>query len=594
MMNKRQQKQYDQITKFLEQYGAKFKEGTGYEHSEKNIVIINKYNIEKIVLPGNCIRLKANNEYWTFDGVMNDRQKNEFKIIKGIAESKGGKLLSTVYVDCDTALEFLDKDGNHFKKPGKEIKNYNKWSPFENGRVMNNPEYHLNELRKIAESKGGKLISTEYTNGRTKLEVEDKNGMRFFMSGTDLRRNHWSPFESNTVRDSEYHLNLLREIAKNKGGKLISTQYLGAKIKLEFEDSQQRRFFMTPDDVKGTKGRWSGYESGNVYNNPEYHLNILREIAKNKGGKLISTQYINGRTKLEFENIFGRRFYLTPNQVKKGVWSHFEVINISEERCRQCIEFIFGEEFPNIWGVIKNPKTNRGMQFDGYNENFRIAFEYQGEQHYSWENCRGKTEEKKKQNFIKNLNNDEIKFNISKKESIKLITIKYFENYKEDKQYLEHVIKELKLLNDDLINICLSNIKNKLNEFKIDYSKFPTNEKYLEPLRKIAASNGGKLISTQYIDNNTKLEFEDKNGNRFFRKPGEIKDIKNPRWSPFEVQKIRVPEYQFKKIKDLIESNGGKLISKEYINANTKIEFEDRNGKVYAKKSCQIKKHNFA
>lgn len=308
----------------------------------------------------------------------------------------------------------------------------------------------------------------------------------------------------------------------------------------------------------------------------------------------LSKNYISAKTKMEFEDRDKNRFYCTPNQIKRGVWSKYEIFNLSEERCRQCIEFIFGQEFPNVWGIIKNPKTNRSMQFDGYNEQLKIAFEYQGEQHYSWENCIGKTEEKKKQNFIKNIKNDEIKLNLCEKEDIQLLKIKYFENYKEDKQYLEHVIKELIMLNDEVINSYLSSIEKQVNEFKIDYSKLPTNERYLEPLRKIAESNGGKLISTQYINNNTKLEFEDKNGNRFFRKPGEVKDIKNPRWSPYELKQIRVPEYKLKEIKNLIESKGGKLISKEYINTKTKIEFEDRNGKQFCKKPYHLKNHKFA
>lgn len=592
-MNKRQQKEYDKISKFLDQYGAKIKDE--YVHSELPLTIINKYGIEHTQRADSVKRISKKSKYWTFDGVMCDRERNELQIIKEIAKSKGGKLLSTVYVDSDSNLEFIDKNGNYFKKPGKEVKNYNKWSPYENGRVLNNPEYHLNELRKIIESKGGKLISTEYINNSNKLEVEDKNKVRFFMSARDLKRNHWSPYEQNKVmNDPEYHLDILRKIAESKGGKLISTEYLGAKVKLEFEDSAGRRFFMAATDVKQPKGSWSPYESGNVYNNPEYHFNEIKKIAESKGGKVISKKYISAKTKMEFENIFGRRFFCTANQIKKGIWSHFEIINISEERCRQCIEFIFEQEFPNVWGIIKKPKTNRSMQFDGYNKKLNMAFEYQGEQHYSWEQCRGKTEEKKKQNFEKYFKNDLEKLNLCKEKNIYLIPVKYFENCKEDKQYLEHVIKELKMLDDEVINSYLSSVEKQVNEFKIDYSKLPTNERYLEPLRKIAESNGGKLISRQYINNNTKLEFEDKNGNRFFRKPGEVKDIRNPRWSPFELQKIRVPEYQFQKIKDLIESNGGKIISREYINANTKIEFEDKEGKKFCKKPCHIKNHKFA
>lgn len=593
MMNKRQQKEYDKINKFLEQFEAKIKEE--YVHSELPLTIVNKYGIEHTQRADSVKRISKKSKYWTFDGVMCDRERKELQIIKEIAESKCGKLLSTIYIDSDTNLEFIDKDGNYFKKPSKEVKNYNKWSPFENGRVMNNPEYHLNKIRKIAESKGGKLISTEYINSNIKLELEDKNGMRFFMCSRDLNRNHWSPYEQNKVmNDPDYHLNILKKIAESKGGKLISTKYLGAKIKLEFEDSKQRRFFMTPDDVKGKEGRWSPYESGNVYNNPQYHLNILKEIAKKRGGKVISKNYISAKTKMEFEDREKNRFYCTPNQIKRGVWSKYEIFNLSEEKCRQCIEFIFGQEFPNVWGMIKNPKTNRNMQFDGYNKNLKIAFEYQGEQHYSWENCIGKTEEKKKQNFIKNVKNDEIKLNISKKANIKLIRIKYFEKYKEDREYLEHVIKELKLLNIDVINNYILSVENKINEFKIDYNKFPTNEKYLEPLRKIAESKGGKLISTQYINNNTKLEFEDKNGNRFFRKPCEVIDVNNNRWSPYEVKKVKIPEYHYSLLKNIIENNGGKLISKLYINCNTKLEFEDKSGKIFLKKPAQIKKHNFA
>lgn len=68
----------------------------------------------------------------------------------------------------------------------KKLK-YNKWSPYENGRVLNNPEYYLNKLRKFAEAKGGKLISTEYINGNTKLELEDKNVNVFYKIASKIK-----------------------------------------------------------------------------------------------------------------------------------------------------------------------------------------------------------------------------------------------------------------------------------------------------------------------------------------------------------------------------------------------------------------------
>jgi len=583
-MNKRQQKEYDKITKFLEQFGAKIKDGAEYIHSELPLTISNKYDIEHTQRADSVKRISKKSKYWTFDGVMCDRERKELQIIKEIAESKGGKLLSTIYVDCEKNLEFLDKDGNLFKKPGKEIKN-NKWSPYESKRVYNNPEYHLNELTKIAESKGGRLISTEYINTTNKLEVEDKYGNRFWMSSSDLKRNHWSPYEQGQVVNNPlYHLNELRKIAESKGGKVISTEYINAHAKLEFEDSEGRRFFMAATDVKSN--RWSGYESGNVYNNPEYHLNELTKIAESKGGKLISTKYINGRTKLEFEDRNKKRFNSTPNAIKRGQWSPFENVNLSEEKTRQCIELIFNDTFPSIWGVIRKSTTNRIMQLDGYNNKLKIAFEYQGEQHYSWQDCRGTTEEKKKQIFSKVIKNDQEKLKLCNEKNIHLITIKYFEKYKEDKQYLIHVINELKKHNNDIFSKYLENIENKINQFKFDYNKLPTNEKYLKNLRLIAEKKGGKLISTQYVDNLTKLEFLDENNNTFWSSPT---NIKSGRWSPYISKKVTDPKYHLNQLKILAEKKGFKLISINYVNTKGKLEYEDQKGNRFFRSSSYVK-----
>lgn len=56
------------------------------------------------------------------------------------------------------------------------------------------------------------------------------------------------------------------------------------------------------------------------------------------------------------------------------------------------------------------------------------------------------------------------------------------------------------------------------------------------------------------------------------------------------MKKIKVPSYHFNLIKSLIESNGGELISKEYINCYTKMEFKDKNGNVFYKCASKIKK----
>lgn len=53
-----------------------------------------------------------------------------------------------------------------------------------------------------------------------------------------------------------------------------------------------------------------------------------------------------------------------------------------EEACRDHFELKFGKPFPKIrpdW--LTNPQTGRKLELDGYNNQLKIAFEYDGVQH---------------------------------------------------------------------------------------------------------------------------------------------------------------------------------------------------------------------
>jgi hypothetical protein len=59
-----------------------------------------------------------------------------------------------------------------------------------------------------------------------------------------------------------------------------------------------------------------------------------------------------------------------------------------EEISRYVFEELYGVKFVSVrpdW--LRNPKTNRNMELDGYNESLKVAFEYQGKQHYEKVSC---------------------------------------------------------------------------------------------------------------------------------------------------------------------------------------------------------------
>lgn len=105
-----------------------------------------------------------------------------------------------------------------------------------------------------------------------------------------------------------------------------------------------------------------------------------------------------------------------------------------EEICRNYLEERFGKPFPNTrpkWLV--NPKTGRCLELDCYNEELKIAVEYNGEQHYVFPNVWHKT----KSSFEEQVRRDAYKINRCEEYGIHLVTVPYTVKKKDIPKYIE-------------------------------------------------------------------------------------------------------------------------------------------------------------
>ena len=79
----------------------------------------------------------------------------------------------------------------------------------------------------------------------------------------------------------------------------------------------------------------------------------------------------------------GGFWQLPGNHLKNGCAQCGEQRNISESNVRVVLEEVFGIKLPSSYpSWLINPKTDKKLQLDGYNEQHKIAFEFQGIQHY--------------------------------------------------------------------------------------------------------------------------------------------------------------------------------------------------------------------
>lgn len=105
----------------------------------------------------------------------------------------------------------------------------------------------------------------------------------------------------------------------------------------------------------------------------------------------------------------------------------------TEEKCRRIIESIYGLPFPPCERFVINSRTSTEkkknyLTLDGYNPSLRIAFEYQGPQHYHYPNYLSRQGKMTREQFLEGIERDRLKKAACKAAGITLLIIPYTED----------------------------------------------------------------------------------------------------------------------------------------------------------------------
>jgi len=97
----------------------------------------------------------------------------------------------------------------------------------------------------------------------------------------------------------------------------------------------------------------------------------------------------------------------------------------------------------------------------------------------------------------------------------------------------------------------------------------------IEDMQEIAEKRKGKCLSNTYVDANTKLLWQCRNGHTWEATPGHVK---NGTWCPIcgGTVKLTIEEMQ-----NIANKHGGKCLSKKYIDANTKLQWQCSEGHIW-------------
>jgi hypothetical protein len=208
-------------------------------------------------------------------------------------------------------------------------------------------------------------------------------------------------------------------------GKCLSKRYINDKTKLEWYCGKCGYIWKTtPHSIK--KGRWCAQCAGNI----KYTLEDMQKFAEKRGieetgkpGKCLSQRYDHNKANLIWQcGKCGTIWNALPKSVIHHSWCPNCSSGKMERKVRKIFKEIFNAKFPTSrpkWLI--NPLTNSQMHLDGYNWKLKLAFEYNGSQHYRFT----KYFHRNYQEFLDQQKRDIIKKELCKARKITLIVVPY-------------------------------------------------------------------------------------------------------------------------------------------------------------------------
>ena len=345
----------------------------------------------------------------------------------------------------------------------------------------------------------------------------------------------------------------IRSIAEAKSGILLSTEYTNNREKLLWQCVKGHKWFATAHDVCSKSNSWCPKCSGKA----RLTIDELNEIAKSKGGKLLSKKIINSKTKLKWQCADGHTWEAQPTCIKnQNQWCPYCNAYPNEEKCRYILEYLLQTPFRKNRTLLGNR-----IELDGYSARYNLAFEFHGIQHYEFKRFfhRDSTA------FKRNQKRDEEKKKMCYEKGIRLIVIPH---------YIIHQKGGLtKYISDELHNYKIK-LKKGLRSFSFD--DFQNTLSELNKLDTIAKQRGGKLLSKEYLGLHIKLQWQCSKGHQWLATPSNVKN--NNSWC---LKCSGSERKTIKQMQDLARSKGGRCLSEKYTNVKTKLKWQCEKGHIF-------------
>ena len=207
----------------------------------------------------------------------------------------------------------------------------------------------IEDMQRLAEARGGKCLSTEYVGCKEKLKFQCEFGHVWWISADNVVQEKWCPYCAGKYQT----IKDMQRIATERSGICLSGEYINSSTKLQWMCSQGHVWEATPSHIKN--GEWCPHCSHHV----KLTIIEMQRIAEQYGGDCLSKIYVNAQTKLQFRCSKGHKWKARPNNIKsqKG-WCPYcagkyqtikDMQQIALEHGGWCLSFEYFGAYTKLW-----------------------------------------------------------------------------------------------------------------------------------------------------------------------------------------------------------------------------------------------------
>jgi len=242
--------------------------------------------------------------------------------MEAAARERGGRCLSTRYANMSAKLRWQCKEGHEWETTPFSVIINKTWCP-SCARQARHKGVTIEYFHELAAARGGECLNWAYRNANVPLQWRCAKGHVWSASASHVKRGSWCPICAKSSKKPSHTIEEMRALAAKRGGECLSARYDPYQV-LTWRCSRGHEW-----QAKGSailRGHWcqacaAEAQKGKPRKDTR-HLNIeaARAIAKERGGKCLSEEYVGGLGKMRWQCAEGHAWDARFQEIRRGTW----------------------------------------------------------------------------------------------------------------------------------------------------------------------------------------------------------------------------------------------------------------------------------